>query len=498
MVQGAVAEGREFELERALVNALCRLSFMHTAADRQLFVGVLLDAVGDLPDIPGNSRMRMHVLEIVRACLGHPRGLHGLVRALELIAPGQVSTAEVMSLVQSFTVLELLPRAERQRVQDLLGRAEYLDAEALWYAAADEMAPPPTEPVSTLGAAFEHLARLNARPDGLPPSLAFVEYAAVRVTAPLSTELRRWNDIQAGRLDVAAELSALRQRAAAESTAVLARPCLVIQLQEHGIDSGRYILSSWTQRRPGPWHPQRGEDQLVTLDSAERTVESLVNQAESIWGKQPGRVVLEFILPATLINEAVDWWRTNSDSVEAIPFCLDYPIIIRSLERMRDQSCHRFWRNRWQTMQAAPGINTNWSLGEDIDIGLWNARLRSDETIAAVALGAPPAAWSPAGRLQLKMALRAGIPIIIWDRRERRGDNFRESVDPLLGGPPMTLADRVQEFRSQAATADVALRDAHLGRHLAVLWDDPHRLVDIDPYIPFIQNEPAEEESGDE
>ena len=120
-MQGAVAEGREFELERALVNALCRLSFMHTAADRQLFVGVLLDAVGDLPDIPGNSRMRMHVLEIVRACLSHPLGLRGLVRALELIAPGQVSTAEVMSLVQSFTVLELLPRAERQRVQELLG-----------------------------------------------------------------------------------------------------------------------------------------------------------------------------------------------------------------------------------------------------------------------------------------------------------------------------------------------------------------------------------------
>jgi hypothetical protein len=92
--------------------------------------------------------------------------------------------------------------------------------------------------------------------------------------------------------------------------------------------------------------------------------------------------------------------------------------------------------------------------------------------------------------------LRAGIPIIIWDRRERRDDNFRESVDPLLGGSPMTLADRVQEFRSQAAIVDAALQDAHLGRHLAVLWDDPHRLVDIDPYVPFIRDEPAEEEIG--
>ncbi len=433
-MQGAVAEDRDLELQRALVDALCRLSFMNTAADRQLFVGVLLDAVGDLPDIP----------------------------------------------------------------QDLLVRAEHLDAEALWYAAADEMAPPPTEPVSTLGAAFDHLATLNARPDGLPPALAFVEYAAARVTAPLSTELRRWNDIQAGRLDVARELKALRQRAAAESTAGPARPCLVVQLQEHGIDSGRYILSSWTQRRPGPWHPQRGEDELVTLDSVERAVEKLVNHAESIWGKQPGRVVLEFILPAKLINEAVDWWCTNSDSVEAIPLCLDYPIVIRSLERMRAQSHHRFWRNRWQAMLATPFIITNWSLGEDTDIGLWNARLRSDETIAAVALGAPPAAWSPEGRMQLKMALRAGIPIILWDRRKRRDDNFRKSVDPLLAGAPMTLADRVQEFRSRAATADIALRDAHLGRHLAVLWDDPHRLVDTDPYILFTPNVPAEKESVDE
>jgi hypothetical protein len=497
MVQGAVAEDRGLELQRALVDALCRLSFMNTQADRQLFVGLLVDTVGDLLDIPGNPRMRMHVVEIVRACLSHPRGLDGLVRTLELMAPGQSGTAEVTSLVQSLTVLELVPPAERQRVQDLLVQAKHLDAEALWHAATDEMAPPPNEPVSTLGAAFDHLATLNARADGLPPALALVEYAAARVAAPLSAELRRWNDLQAGRLGIAAELSALRQRARTES-APPARPCLVVQLQEHGIDPGRYILSSWTQHRPGPWHPQRGEDQLVTLDTVERAVEDLVNRAESIWGKHPGRVIVEFVLSMKLINEAVDWWCTNSDSVEAVPLCLDYPVVVRSLDRMRAQSWHRFWRNRWQAMRATPFIKTNWSLGEDTDIGLWNARLRSDEKISAVALDVAPTASSPEGRLQFKMALRAGVPIVVWDRRGRRDENFRASVDPLLAGAPMTLAERVQEFRSQAATSDAALQGAHLGKHLAVLWDDPDRLVDIDPYVPFIANEPAEEESGDE
>jgi hypothetical protein len=230
----------------------------------------------------------------------------------------------------------------------------------------------------------------------------------------------------------------------------------------------------------------------------EPVVEDLINRAESIWSKQPGRVALEFILPTKLLNEAVDWWCMNSDSVEAIPFCLDYPVVIRSLERMREHNCHRVWRNRWQAMLAASFTNTSWALGEDIDIGLWNARLRSDETICAVALGSPPTDWSPSGRTQLKMALRAGVPLVIWDRRERRGDNFRESVDRLLAGPPMTLADRVQEFRIQAATSDTVLREAHLGRHLAVLWDDPDRLVDIENYVPFMVNEHVEKECGDD
>jgi hypothetical protein len=465
------------ELESALVDALCRMPFMGATEDRRIFVAALARTVGDLPDIRDNTRTRIHVIEIVQACLSHPRGLHGLAATLELFAPQQAATADVADLIRSWPVFDVVTDEERSRAHALLARAEHLDAEALWYAATDEMAPLPTQPVRTLCAAFDHLAGLNARPDGLPPVLAFVEYVAARLAGELAERLRRWNDRQADRLGLTGKLSELRELAAANPVTAPAPPCLVVQLAEHGIDSGQFVLSHWIQHRPGRWHPVRGDDQIVTLNSVESVVEELVNQAEAAWGKQPGQVSLEFVLPTMLLNEAVDWWSTNQDSCEPVPLCLDYPVVIRSLERMRALQYHRFWRNRWQAMLSSPSMSVYWALESKDDIGLWNARLRANEAISAVVLGEPPMPSRARGIDRLRMALRAGVPIILWDRREQHDEDLKEIIDALLAGAPLTLARRVKELRSRAAITDAAVRNNHIGRHLTILWDDPDRLV---------------------
>ena len=86
------------------------------------------------------------------------------------------------------------------------------------------------------------------------------------------------------------------------------------------------------------------------------------------------------------------------------------------------------------------------------------------------------------------MALRAGVPVVLWDRRERPPDNFKEVIGSLIEGTPQTLASRVRDLRSQAAISDEAERGTHIGRHLAVLMDDPNRLVDIMPYASLDTN----------
>jgi hypothetical protein len=187
-------------------------------------------------------------------------------------------------------------------------------------------------------------------------------------------------------------------------------------------------------------------------------------------------------LPNQLLNEEVDWWLLNPGSAESAPLCLDYPVVIRSLERMRAANYHRLWRNRWEAMLSATSILTHWALEGDDDSGLWNVHLRIDETITAVALGEPPTSASAGRRARFAMALRAGIPVMIWDRRERRGDSFETVVNLLIAGNPMTLATRVRDLRSKAAICDGVSGNEHIGRHIAVMFDDPNRLVDINPY----------------
>jgi hypothetical protein len=486
------------ELERALVDALCRMPFMSDAEDRRIFVTALARTVGNLPDIRDNTRTRIHVIEIVQACMSHPRGLHGLAVTLELFAPQQAATADVADLIRSWPVFDVVTDEERRHVHALLARAEYLNAEAFWYAATDEIAPLPAQPIRTLCAAFDHLAGLNARPDGLPPVLAFVEYVAARLADELAERLRRWNDSQADRLGLAGKLGELRELAAASPVTAPAPPCLVVQLAEHGIDSDLYVLSHWIQHRPGRWHPARGEDQIVTLSNVESVVEELVNQAEAVWGKQPGQVSLEFVLPTMLLNEAVDWWSTNKDSLEPVPLCLDYPVVIRSLERMRAEQYHRFWRNRWQALLSSSSMSIYWALEKNDDIGLWNARLRYNEAISVVVLGEPPMPSRTRGMNRLRMALRAGVPIILWDRREQHDENLKGAIDVLLAGAPLTLARRVKELRSRAVVADAAVRNNHIGRHLTILWDDPDRMVDGTLYTALDTSGQIEKNSGNE
>jgi vWA-MoxR associated protein C-terminal domain len=145
--------------------------------------------------------------------------------------------------------------------------------------------------------------------------------------------------------------------------------------------------------------------------------------------------------------------------------------VIRSLERMRATNYHRLWRNRWEAMISASSIRTHWAPTEEDDSGLWNARLRIDDTIAAVVLGEPPTPASAGRRAGFAMALRAGIPVMIWDRRDRRDDSFETIVNSLIAGNPITLANRVRDLRAQAAIVADAGGNEHIGRHIAVMFD---------------------------
>jgi hypothetical protein len=471
-------EERSARPDEALVDAFCRISFMGSPSDRGLLVSQLAHAVEGLPDLAAHTRMRSHALEIVSACLRHPGGLQGLVSVVKIMAPGEWATIEFERLVISLSVLDLVSVAARREIHELLAAAPPLDVTALWFAAAGDAAPLPHAPPPTLVDAFDHLATVNTRWDGVPPALALVEYLAGLNSLAVAAELSRWNDRQAAALGVGVQLARLRQRIADEGAVGLTPPCLVIQI-DGPRDTDLYLISHWIQRRPGTWRPERGGDQEVSLADLERVMGRLLDEAEHAWSRLPaGKVKVEFVLPMDLLNMAVDWWHQDAGSPHAVPLCVEYPVVLRSLDRMRATNSHRLWRNRWERLRDVP-LHAKWApegqLSEELT--RWNTALRADEAFTAVVLTAPPTERSPAGREALRMALRAGVPVLLWDRRDQPGADFPETAGKLLAdGASTEIPERVMRVRATSAQSHGG---GHVGRHLAVLFDDPTRLVGV-------------------
>jgi hypothetical protein len=485
LVPEATARESRHDLERGLVSALTSVDFMDRLDDRRMFVRELADAIGEGFSVAENPSARLHVIALVQACLRYRDGLRWLIQKLELYAPGQSGTIAAAGLTQSFQVLDVVPPAEREAVHDLLRQAEPVspaDLEALWYMATDDLSPLPEGRIRSARAAFDHLAGLNARPDGLPRAIAFVEYLAARLTGDLAARVRQWTDAEAAALGLTAELDALRQAARGTPLPFVSEPCIVFLLEEHPLLSQWYLLSHWVQHRPGHWQPRRGPDHEVTLADAAQVVDEVLGQAEEAWGTHAGRVRVEFVLPLSLLNEPVEWWQSNLGSPGAMPLCLDYPVFVRSLDRMRKPRLHRFWRNRWEALAAAHLMKIHWILDGDADREAWNRELHADESITAVALGRPPLPSLQGAEEQLWMALHAGVPVIIWDRRDRRPQDFPNLIATLAGGLPMILGDRIKDLRIQAALSGDAGIDGHAGHHITILWDDPGRLIDVSSY----------------
>lgn len=250
----------------------------------------------------------------------------------------------------------------------------------------------------------------------------------------MGANLRAWNNDQARRLRLEPELRARRKRASWVPTN--SRLHLVIVVQPDGIDpTNRYLLSHWRQDDPAEWPPARGDTQMVALDDLEGCVDDLVVSAERAWSGHSGAVALEFVLPRGLLNLPVHRWHKEHDSGDPRPLCLDYPIVVRSLERMRSQHWHRVWHQRWQILMTDPSA-ARVHYGQSADTAhrhRIDAVLSGDPRWVLMVLTASPPSQPQAGADELAAALRAGLPALVW-HPNASSDDLREVVTWLVDG----------------------------------------------------------------
>ncbi|MFI5894688.1 hypothetical protein ACIA5D_31765 [Actinoplanes sp. NPDC051513] len=379
--------------------------------------------------------------------LGRP-GIQLRGRALPALAPAELGELE--------RLLERLPSD--------------VDVRAVWQATVPELAPPSRQVLTTPAAAVEHLAGLNADAAGVPPALVFVGRLGRSLSEdPVGAELVGWAVSRAAAAGVA---EALHVRLGDRETRPSEGPVLLIDIMTDGIDRGSCRISAYVHEGGGPWRPRptsQGPSDVAVAD-LEEAARELVAEAERLWNQSDEPAAIEFVMPAALLNLPVQWFQGPRIFERSDPLCLAYTVAVRSRERMREPGVRRVWGNQWRQIDAKPFAGrVLWGAADGIEA--WAAQLQKDNGYAVVVLSEPPD--SPHGRRELFEALRAGVPVILWDRRLSRPPESTDGLESLTR-EPAALPATTRRVRVEAYGSG---EPDHFGHWVALLWDDPRRML---------------------
>lgn len=433
------------------------------------------------------ERLHVDLLAVVRTSAVSRSQLYDLVKVLEELRGGLVVLADTIGflakdarssvafhrLVLEFPVQPILTLRELRDIHALLralpGRLPIARIHHAARGSFERLPPGHADPV----AAFDHLAEANARTDGLFPFMAYVEHLAERAPGGLGDRMRAWNDAVSESLGATGALAQLRSGLVPVAARDREAPAyLAIQVEWVDGDPEVYAVSSWTKEdAASPPLPGRHE-LLCSADELERTVESVIADGEACLAELDARIQLEFILGRDLIGRLpVNDWATHRDSGLPRPIVRHYPVVLRSLERQREPALQRVWNRRWRTMSEKPG-ECRWQVcGGAKGFGpadLQDALNRdTDGHVVAVLLLDAPGPFETGVPHVYDVALREGVPTMLWHRAAKNGSELHDLLQDLLDAPEFVrLPGKVHASRGVAPFGD----------GMALLHDDPGNL----------------------
>jgi hypothetical protein len=365
------------------------------------------------------------------------------------------------------------------------------------------------EQARSVTALVDDLDTRNSPDTRVPPLLVFLEHLAARAEDPVRGELRSWIDTAARRRTGRMPAEGLdAERIAATSAAEAQRPvftsCLV---RAERCDPGgdRYRLAAWLYRGGRCLGVKLQDDTPHPVEAIPAAAEELIARLQPfVQHLDPESLLFEFLLPWEALGWPVDEWNLRGGGELAVPRPIGrcVPVVVRSLDRLRDGWSTAQWLARWERLGElpageAPPPGPHWLNGDGTPAGeaepggpgdpegeLLTAdasalqalagRLASRKDISCLFLTYPypcPTAVPDA----LLCAIQEGVPAAVWWRPGRNGAappgrprRVAELValDRGLAGLPGT----VLALRRQAALCP---EEAHDGSGIAVLWDDP-------------------------
>jgi vWA-MoxR associated protein C-terminal domain/vWA-MoxR associated protein middle region 0/TIR domain len=474
--------------QRRLVDAFAEVEGLHDAGSLGFYLDVTADALWEPLPLPPEAE-EPHLVGLrwlVDALLQRPVALWTFLDIVALMHRGETDvTAVLRRLAESLVPRPLLTLTERATLQRMIGTIEYDGVLEIYRRAfrSGGLLPPPGE--VSLRRALDHLEQMLWTPSFFPPILLFLEHFAMELDTVTAEALRYWIDQVAGRLELDPGLLG-RMRSAASST-MTERKYLVIQVKPDGPDPGSYLLSVWLQADGGDGRTLALRDDPLSLAQVRDEVDDLLSSPVAlglVGGKE--ELMVEFVLPRELVDHEVERWRFGKPGLSR-QLGIEFPVVVRSLERLADQTLHRRWQRNWQELQTLDGQPADEVMcwlrpdGRSSD-DLLSELIGSSRPCLAVAY---PSA-SPGHRGEddgYTAMLLSGTPVAVWSRDRRDPDTFENEIQALLDGTSILALREQTLLLRQNAVRRAGEDGSPLGHHLTLLWDDPDRLPS--PYVPL-------------
>ncbi|MEV0667409.1 hypothetical protein ACIBI3_37730 [Actinomadura luteofluorescens] len=469
-----------------IVEALADVRELQDASGRMTFIHAIGEVLGTPLLIQHHSSPKIILYNVVTACREHAGGMEALLLALDFLAGTTLAAARVRRLAW--------PETRHDDLSDVLTGLRMPELLRIYHTAcgADPVA---VDRPDDAWKAFSALPRMNTGDETVPPHLVFVELLlrAMRRRASEADggadawrveKLVRWLDAQIAGGDRlgAGDLGWLRDQEAADPAPL--EPCyLIMQLEPAGEapDDQLIRLSHWRQIHPFEWRPQRGADRVLPLAQIPAAVRDLIQEAESGWAYHlDDPLVLEFVLPMDLLHLAPDQWSLDPQSEPyPTPLGCEYEVVVRSFERLRTLPLHRAWRRRWSTLAlAGDALPAGLRIAGPTDLDRLRGMLMNDGNVVVYVLSSRPD--REPGRTELRMALRAGVPVVLWNREDASPDELADVLGRIREEKDIRrLPAVVKQIRAQALLDDG--RDRSLFSSMALLYDDPHHYLTETP-----------------
>ncbi|MBY8874667.1 serine protease [Micromonospora sp. PLK6-60] len=368
---------------------------------------------------------------------------------------------------------------EERKLRALLADLPVVDAHRLrWNGVAGILAAEPEAPLIDYRDVAEDLSQLYRGDDhSLPLAVA---YAADLARDGADAHARALGDWVLAVSHRRGQAAAANRRMAVSPT-VPQTVALMAELTPASQDRGLVRLNVWRHLNTGDSVPVHIGRKSLTPERAWGDLRALLPEELQAAGGTASRVRIEIFAPLELMDEHVGGWRLWPRA-QWVELGRRYPVVLRDVDRRYDRGVQGMWQVRWDNLAAAPiGDLLTPIVCEEWPHEAYDGLIEGDPMRGALALAASP--FGSATRAALDVALPAGVPVVLWQRRQclkckapRTGpcpgaDFVRDIAAMLQQTPLQELPERVRALRNDALAPDST---TPCGKDLVLLWDDPY------------------------